>query len=118
MCRKLVRRQTGALFLGVSALLGLGACAGRIPSGDTVSAAVPPGAAALYARLCANCHGPDLNGGMASSLVDGDWQYGDTDGDLYASIAKGLELAGMPSFREGLSPAQIQGLVAFMRRAN
>ena len=67
MWLKLFRRQAGALVLGVWALQGAGGCAGRIPTGDAVPA-VPPGTAALYARFCANCHGPDLNGGMASSL--------------------------------------------------
>ena len=112
------RRQKEFLaVLGFCVALVLGGCAGRAPEGDTRASRVPPGTAALYARFCANCHGADLGGGMASSLTDGRWAYGGSDADLYASIAVGLEEAGMPSFSAGMRPAQIEGLVAFVRQA-
>src|SRR5687768_4927583 len=31
-------------------------------------------AAALYAQYCASCHGPELRGGLATSLVDDEWK--------------------------------------------
>ncbi|NKB69904.1 MAG: hypothetical protein GKR89_22760 [Candidatus Latescibacteria bacterium] len=74
-------------------------------------------ALSLYGRFCANCHGRKLSGGMASSLIDGYWEYGDSDAALYANIARGLENAGMPAFDQGLTPAQIHALVDLMRAA-
>ena len=37
-------------------------------------------AAELYQQYCASCHGLDLGGGNAQSLVDGIWQFGDGEG--------------------------------------
>jgi mono/diheme cytochrome c family protein len=71
----------------------------------------------LYARFCANCHGRDLGGGMASSLVDGRWEYSDDDAALYDVITAGLPDAGMPSFSAGMTSAQIGALVELMRQA-
>ena len=34
-------------------------------------------AAKIYAASCASCHGPEMQGGNAQSLVDGVWQFGD-----------------------------------------
>ncbi|MBT6006721.1 MAG: cytochrome c, partial [Prolixibacteraceae bacterium] len=36
--------------------------------------------AALYQQNCAQCHGADLKGGNATSLIDGIWQFGAEDG--------------------------------------
>src|SRR4051794_25689172 len=33
----------------------------------------------LYANHCVGCHGADLSGGSASSLVNGTWRYGGDD---------------------------------------
>ena len=36
-----------------------------------------PDGKALYLTFCAQCHGPDLTGANAPSLVDGVWKFGD-----------------------------------------
>ena len=34
----------------------------------------------IYDQYCSNCHGKDLRGGNAQSLLDGVWQFGDGSG--------------------------------------
>ena len=70
-----------------------------------------------YAFYCADCHGADLNGGMASSLADGRWDYGGSPAAMAQTIADGLEDDGMPAFGAVLTPAEIDALVALMRAA-
>jgi mono/diheme cytochrome c family protein len=40
----------------------------------------------LYAENCASCHGADMSGGSASSLVDAAWRYGGDDVSITHSI--------------------------------
>ena len=79
--------------------------------------AAPAAARDHYAFYCADCHGADMDGGMASSLVDGRWDYGDSDAAILRSIAEGIEADGMPAFGAALTPAEIDALVALMRAA-
>src|SRR5690606_25623614 len=69
----------------------------------------------LYASLCAGCHGSDLAGGSASSLVDDVWQHGGSDADLVAVIRDGIPDAGMPPFGETVSENELRGLVVLIR---
>jgi hypothetical protein len=48
--------------------------------------------AALYQQNCAQCHGSDLNGGNATSLVDGIWQFGEENGYQFRNIKFGIAL--------------------------
>ena len=70
-----------------------------------------------YAFYCADCHGADMGGGMASSLVDGRWACGDSAAALFRSIAAGIEIDGMPAFGAVLTTAEIDALVALMQAA-
>ena len=70
-----------------------------------------------YALYCADCHGSDMDGGMASSLVDGRWAFGDSTAAIFRAVADGLEADGMPAFGAVLTPADIDALVALMRAA-
>ena len=72
-------------------------------------------ATAHYAYYCADCHGPDLDRGMASSLIDGRWDYGASDAAIFASIAVGIPEDGMPGFGAVMTAAEIDALVALMR---
>ena len=78
---------------------------------------VPAPATAHYAHYCANCHGPAMDGGMASSLIDGRWDYGASDAAIFASIAVGIPEDGMPGFGAVMNAAQIDALVHLMRAA-
>ena len=73
----------------------------------------------LYAQKCASCHGPELTGGSASSLVDGKWRYGGDDKSIARSIHDGHPDAGMPAMHDDLNDAEIRALVIYMheRRA-
>jgi glucose/arabinose dehydrogenase len=81
-----------------------------------VAAELPREVPKIYAQLCAGCHGPQLQGGTGSSLVDGVWKHGDgSDAFLTKAIADGMPLAGMPGFGQALDERQVRGLVIFMR---
>src|SRR5437016_1015487 len=49
----------------------------------------------LYTQYCASCHGTNMAGGSASSLVDGVWRYGGGDASIAASIRDGHPGEGM-----------------------
>jgi glucose/arabinose dehydrogenase len=69
----------------------------------------------LYRENCASCHGAAMDGGMGGSLADGAWKYGESDGAIAAAISNGIPDAGMPAFKETLSPEEIRSLVVFIR---
>lgn len=68
-----------------------------------------------YKNLCVSCHGEDLKGAVAQSLVDGSWQFGARDGDLFRSIKFGHPQFGMPSWGAILDDSMIFELVTFIR---
>ena len=74
-------------------------------------------ARATYANLCAHCHGENLEGGRSKSLVDGIWMYGEEDGRIRANIAAGIPRAGMPGFATLMEEAELDGMVALIRKA-
>lgn len=69
----------------------------------------------LYGEECASCHGADLAGGSASSLIDGKWRYGGDDANLTRSIRDGHPAAGMPAMGKALNKAEIRALVIYIR---
>ena len=66
----------------------------------------------LYADNCARCHGADLSGGSASSLVNGAWRYGGDDASLTNSIRN--RHAGMLAMQPALNGAEIRALVIYI----
>lgn len=72
---------------------------------------------ALFTQTCAPCHGPELQGGIAQSLVDGIWQYGDNKTNMMRHIKNGITQVGMPAFGDVLSGDQIKSLVNFISEA-
>ena len=108
----LMRIAISLLVVGgalVAATLGL--------SFHPVSAQAPPNVAALYTSLCANCHGPTMQGGQGPSLVDGEWKHGDSDADITRVIRDGVPTTPMAPFRTALSDLQIRALVIHIREA-
>jgi cytochrome c6 len=73
-------------------------------------------AGALYAKSCAKCHG--ANGGGKSmrgrDLTSAKWQEKVSDERLFNSIANGKDR--MPAFGKKYSDAQIEALVAYVRK--
>ena len=68
----------------------------------------------LYMQHCAQCHGEDLTGGNAQSLIDGVWQYGGEDHYKQRNIKFGIPHVGMPAYNETLSDQEISQVIAFM----
>lgn len=66
-------------------------------------------------ELCVGCHGPNLAGGNAPSLVDATWVHGSTDEDILKSIRDGFPQKGMAGFGNQLSEAEQASLVAYIR---
>ncbi len=69
---------------------------------------------AAYAKLCADCHGADLGGGLGSNLVDGIWNLAATTPAIEKIIAQGNTDAGMPAFSDQLSASEIKNMVQFI----
>jgi mono/diheme cytochrome c family protein len=83
---------------------------------------------AVYAKACANCHGPyglantKLAQGMAaygarpSNLTDAEWIHGSTDGEIFAVIRDGVGPDfHMPTFGGTLSDDEMWQLVVYIR---
>ena len=70
--------------------------------------------AAIYAQHCAQCHGADLRGGNAQSMVDGVWQFGGESRYLERNISNGIPQLGMPGYKETLSDAEIKAVTGFI----
>jgi len=69
----------------------------------------------LYAESCAGCHGAQLEGGSAPSLLASVSPTGGDDERLFAAIRSGIPAKGMPAFGATVSDQEIRGLVAYIR---
>jgi aldose sugar dehydrogenase len=74
----------------------------------------PPGAA-VYAQFCASCHGPTLQGGAGSSLVDDIWKFGGDDASIIASIKDGRPGTAMVAFKDLIKDEQVRQLVHYIK---
>jgi aldose sugar dehydrogenase len=66
----------------------------------------------LAAERCASCHGPELAGGTAPSLVTGVWKFGGDDVSLTRSIRQ--RHPATPSLAD-LNDAEVRGLIVYLR---
>ncbi len=71
---------------------------------------------AIYLEKCASCHGRNLQGGNAQSMVDGVWQFGAGDGELFRNIKFGISAVGMPAYST-LSDDDVNAVIRFIRDA-
>ncbi|MBA4137711.1 MAG: glucose sorbosone dehydrogenase [Opitutus sp.] len=67
-----------------------------------------------YAQNCEACHGRNLQGGLAPSLLDDQWTHGSSDDDLAKIIRDGVPDA-MEGYKDELSEAEIRAMVIFIR---
>jgi len=91
---------------------------GALAPAQTPGAAAGVGQGAvvkLYAQACAGCHGADMVGGRAPSLLDDAWTYGGDDASVALSIREGRAAGAMPSFKAVLTDQQIRSLVILIR---
>ena len=70
----------------------------------------------VYAEVCAQCHGPRGEGGLAPALSDPEFQASRSDEELFDSINIGHAATPMIGWGEILASDQIEQLVAFIRR--
>jgi cytochrome c oxidase cbb3-type subunit 3 len=63
---------------------------------------------------CAQCHGPEGEGGRGVNLTTGHYRLGASDRELFMTIRKGVRGAEMPGSR--LSQAEIWRIVTYVRR--
>ena len=82
----------------------------------TVSVNAQDGAL-LYGQNCASCHGANLGGGNAASLVDGIWQFGAEDGYVFRNIKFGIAHLGMPSYEAALNDGEIRAIMSYIRES-
>lgn len=109
----------------VMAAIGVGCAATRPDAGTRVSASADPDtlpAPAMYAALCAHCHGPEATGYAADhapSLVNPTFLESANDAYLRASIEKGRPGTSMAGYARSiggpLGPTAIDRLVGWIR---
>ncbi len=62
---------------------------------------------AIFTQYCSSCHGEKIE-----AFVDRKWKYGTTKVDIAKTITNGAIDAGMPSWKNTLSPKQIDNLAS------
>ena len=69
----------------------------------------------IWAKYCSACHGKNLEGGLAPSLLDEEWKHGTTDEDLFRNISEGIPETTMIPWKTVLSEDQIRAMVVYLR---
>jgi mono/diheme cytochrome c family protein len=69
----------------------------------------------IFSQLCAQCHGPNGEGGLGPSFQDRRFQDSRTDTQLFDAINLGHEATAMIGWGDVLSAEQIQQLVELIR---
>jgi mono/diheme cytochrome c family protein len=82
---------------------------------EVASAQVALSAAEVFSDICAQCHGPNGEGGIGPSLIDPKFQSSTTDQTIFDSIKMGHPATPMIGWGDVLSDDQIQQLVGYIR---
>lgn len=69
---------------------------------------------AIYAQLCFNCHGPNLDGGIGPALNDGYWRHGSSPQAVFEVISKGIPETEMIPYEQVYSEADRKALTDFI----
>jgi alcohol dehydrogenase (cytochrome c) len=72
----------------------------------------------MFRIYCAPCHGFSARGGRGPDLSRGVFRSGDTDDDLFRTIAKGVSGTDMAAWESTLDDANIRRIIAFLRSVN
>ncbi|MBI4624168.1 MAG: PQQ-dependent sugar dehydrogenase [Verrucomicrobia bacterium] len=87
-----------------------------IPLASATAQQVRTGTVAqTYAELCASCHGKNLEGAQAPSMLDDVWIHGGDDESLALSIRNGFPLKEMPAWSAALPEKEIRAMVIYIR---
>lgn len=68
----------------------------------------------FFNQNCANCHGRELQGGSAPSLLTNIWKHGSDDISIARSISEGYPTNGMPAWKGALSDGEIRAMVVLI----
>ena len=76
----------------------------------------------IYRTHCPRCHGPEGKGdgggagagGQPADFTDAEWDFGASDGEIFAAIAEGTS-ADMESYAERIPVAEIWNLVNYLK---
>jgi putative heme-binding domain-containing protein len=68
----------------------------------------------LFQTHCTYCHGARGQGGRGSDLTTGQYKYGGSDANLYATIRNGIRGTEMPSVRA--TDEEVWKIVAFVKK--
>jgi PQQ-dependent dehydrogenase (methanol/ethanol family) len=71
----------------------------------------------LYQQTCQSCHGGDAQGGRGPALANGNFSVGNSDGDLFRTVQRGIPGTGMPAF-SALPDDTIWRILAYLRSLN
>ena len=101
-----VKLWYGYIVPGCLALLLLTSC----KENQQAEAKIPE----QFTQYCISCHGQDLKGGVAQSLIDGSWQFGARKSDVFRSIKFGHPSFGMPSWGAVFEDEEIMDLADYL----
>jgi mono/diheme cytochrome c family protein len=104
-------RQSAGVQPGISPQIVFGT--GANPHAGDPSA-IMAGRQLFTGMNCAGCHSPYAGGGMGPSLRDSAWIYGNSDIQIFSSLAEGRP-AGMPAWGGRLTDDQLWQLVAYIK---
>ena len=103
------------LVLSSVLLLSIGACSkDNGAGGEAQGSFSAQQGAEIYENSCLKCHGEGARGGICPDLTDDESKYGDSDEELYISIAEGRP-GGMPGWKSSLNKDKINELIAYIR---
>ena len=68
-----------------------------------------------YGTLCATCHGKNLEGAQAPSMLDDVWTAGGDDVSLAKSIRNGFPEKGMPPWGAAIPEREIRAMVIYIQ---
>lgn len=69
----------------------------------------------VYVKNCVACHLADGGGSVGPNLTDDYWLHGGSLVDVFKSIKYGWQDKGMKSWKDDLSPMQIQQVASFIK---
>lgn len=101
---------------------GGNAVAAKVVNPVAATAASVAAGRKTYMLLCSRCHGPAGKGdgggagagGQPADFTDDLWEFGSSDGEIYAAIAEGTS-ADMESYAERIPAQGIWELVNYLR---
>ena len=100
-------RFSPALLLGLATLSAASTASAQAVRTGTV--------AERYTLLCSNCHGKNLEGGQAPTMLDDVWTNGGDDESLTKSIRTGFPDKGMPAWGAAIPDKEIRAMVIYIR---